>query len=77
MQGVQPVGEVLQNAVVGAAVAGLEDESVVGVEHELCFAADLRAGHGEVEAGGELEGGPDILVVHVDCAVVCGGWLGC
>ena len=77
VQSVQPVGQVLEDAVVGAAVAGLEDESVVGVEHELCFALDLRAGHGQVEARGELEGGPDGCVVHVDCAVVCGGkgWL--
>jgi hypothetical protein len=33
----------------------------------------LRAGHGEVEARGELEGGPDGCVVHVDAAAVCGG----
>ena len=78
VQGVQPVGEVLEDSVVPAAVAGLEDESVVGVEHELCLVADLAAGHGEVEARGELEGGPDVLVVHVDCAAVCSerpGWL--
>ena len=73
MQRVQPVGQVLEDAVVGAAVAGLEDESVVGVEHELCFVVDLRAGHSEVEARGELERGPDGEVVHVDYAVVCGG----
>jgi hypothetical protein len=47
------------------------------VEHELCFVADLPAGHGEVEARGELEVGPDGLVVDVDYATVCGGggWL--
>jgi hypothetical protein len=42
------------------------------VEHELCFGADLVAGHGEVEARGELEGGPDGCVVRVDAAAVCG-----
>jgi len=73
MQGVQPVGEVLQDAVVFAAVAGLEEEGVVRVEHELCFLPDLLAGHGEVEARGELEVGPDVLVVHVDYTVVCCG----
>ena len=73
VQGVQPVGQVLEDGVVPAAVAGLEHEGVVGVEHELCLVADLAAGHGEVEARGELEGGPDGCVVHVDAAAVCGG----
>ena len=47
----------------------MEQESVVGEEHGVCFLLDLLASHCDVEARRELDGTPDVFVVHVDYAV--------